>query len=223
MKKLIILFLALAIFVPLSAFASDFSVTGKGGMFFPTDTQFQQGNNFQLNINWKSLYVFGSYTMTERRIAGQRAGAFDILGIGLGLSVPIHKFISLWGQAGYYIPNSELEGSTAGNNWDDWSNYRETHYLYWNKWGQEHNYNTKPYTIYEYKVSGNVGGAVGLDLTYPIFKNTTVGLNVGYQLLRLREQFYARYAPSPQTSWIETRQQANLSGAVLGLELTYRF
>ena len=223
MKKtsLIVLFIIL---LTGTAYASDVSLTVKEGMYFPTDSQFQQGNHLQLNLNWKNIYVFGSYTMTSRRIAGQRAGAFNVLGFGLGLDIPITKNLSIWGQGGYYMPNSELIGTTAGHDFDEWAHFQEVHYLYWQKWGVEHNYGVNSYRIYEYQIAtGSLGGAVGLNLLQPISKHIDLGIIAGYQLLRFTETFYARYPARPQVSYIQTRQDANLSGLILGVSLTYKF
>jgi len=207
-----------------TAHASDVSLTAQGGLYFPTDAQFQQGSHLQLNLNWKNVYVFGSYTMTERRIAGQRAGAFNILGLGLGLNIPITKNLSMWGQGGYYIPKSGLVGTTQGCNWDDWANFQEVHYLYWNKWGADHQYSTQGYKIYEYRLqTGSMGGAIGINLIQPITKKLSVGVIAGYQFLRFTETFYARNVSNPSVSYIQTRQDAKLDGCILNVSVTYKF
>jgi len=228
MKKWLLVLLAMVFLngfsLPAMSQASDISLAVKGGMYFPTDSQFQQGSYLQLNLKWKNVYAFGSYTMTERRIAGQRAGAFNILGLGLGLDIPITKNFSIWGQGGYYIPKSELVGSTAGHEFNEWAHFQEVHYLNWQKWGTEHHYNVDLYKIYEYRVaSGNIGGAIGFNLLQPLSKHIDIGIVTGYQFLKFKETFYARNPSCPSVSYIQTRQDANLSGLILGATLTYNF
>jgi hypothetical protein len=220
----IILAALLVLLLPTALWASDVSLAVTGGIYFPTDTQFQEGRHIQINLKWKNIYTFGSYTMTERRIAGQGAGEFNIFGIGGGLHIPITKNLSMWGQVGYYMPKSNLTGSTQDGDWYTGANNIEVHYLYWNQWGTNHQYNVQNYGIYECKlVAGNIGGALGLNLVQPISKKIDVGISLAYMFLRFKETFYARYAPCPTVSYIQTRQDVKLDGGILGISITYRF
>jgi len=202
--------------LPLGVWASDVSVTAKGGAYLPTDKELQSGYSVQADLNWKVFYLFGQYIETERRIAGQRAGTTDIWGFGLGMKVPVGDYVKAWGQMGYYHPTTDLV---------DGSKYEESHWLYWRKWGTNHNYDVGWYTHqYNYKIQGGFGGALGIDLLYPISKHLILGFSAGYQALKFHETFYARSKGWTQgAGWIQTIQDKNYSGFILEVEATWRF
>lgn len=208
--------LTLIILASLTARASDLSITAKGGVYLPTDKELQSGYSVQADLNWRVFYLFGQYIETERRIAGQRAGMTNIWGFGLGMKVPIGDYVKVWGQMGYYHPTTDLV---------DGSKYEESHWLYWKEWGAPRNYDVGWYTHqYDYKIQGNFGGALGIDLLYPISKYMTVGFSAGYQSLKLQETFYARSKGwTQQAGWIQTIEDKNYSGFTLGIEASWRF
>ena len=212
MKIGIILIALLLVAFP--CYASDVGVEVKAGLYFPTDEEIQKGKNVQANLEWKNIYLFGQWISTERRIAGQRAGMLDIYGIGVGLKMPINKYLKVWSQIGYYIPNSEMSGTMK---------FEESQWLYWRDFGERFAYNgVTPLTVYSYEIKSDFGGAIGLEGKYPITKHIETGLDFGYNLLQFKEQFWARH-PKVSESWIETRQTKNFSGFTLGLSATWRF
>ena len=215
LKILFLLFIVILIF-PLNVWPSDLSLTAKGGVYLPTDKELQSGYTAQVDLNWKAFYAFGQYIETRRRIGGQRAGTANIWGFGLGMKVPVGDYIKVWGQMGYYHPTTDLV---------DGSKYEESHWLYWKEWGAPRNYDVGWYTHqYDYKIQGNFGGALGIDLLYPISKHVTAGFSAGYQVLGFKETFYARGKGwTQECGWIQAIKDKNYSGFILGMEATWRF
>lgn len=209
---LIVLFIMLFV-VP--AMASDFSLSAKGGVYLPTDKELQSGYSAQVDLSWRVFYVYGQYIETQRRIAGQLAGTTDVLGFGLGMKVPLNSYIKVWGQIGYYLPTTDL---TDGNK------YAESHGFYWNKWGLEHGYNVHAYSIYEYKIQGSLGGALGVDMSYPISKHITANFSTGYYTLKFHETFYARVPNwKPTSGRIQTISDKDYSGITFSIGTTIKF
>lgn len=197
-------------------FASDWSVDGKAGVYLPIDKELQGGYSAQVDVNWKAFYVFGQYLETQRRIAGQLAGKTNILGFGMGMKIPVGDYIRVWGQMGYYLPTTDL----AIN-----GKYDESKCLQWRKWGTEHSYNVDGYSAaYNYKIQGNVGGALGIDLLYPISEHTTVGFSTGYQALKFHETYVAKSAGwTSDSGWLQSVNDKNYSGVTFGFEVKISF
>lgn len=220
MKK-ISTFAVILLFWSSIVFGSDLSLSAKGGGYAPVDDELRMGYQAQVNIEWKPIYLFGQYLNTQRRIAGQCAGSTDIYGFGIGIDVPVHKYVSLWGQFGYYLPNSSLEGT-----WSGWGSHTfvETLSLYWRRWGEEHHYNVSAYTIYKYRIQPNFGGQLGIDVRYPLSKHLDIGFSSGYTFLKFQETFYAMTPCwTPTNGKIETIGSKNYSGFTFGMQATWRF
>jgi len=202
--------------------ASDVSLTARGGVYLPTDAEMQTGKNIQVDLKWKVVYLYGSYTDMTRRIAGQQSGQYRLYSVGAGLNVPISKYVNVWGQCGYYSPSADMQD--AGKLTVPDGSMGEAQFLYWREWGNDYNYDVSAYSVYSYKVRGNIGGAVGTDIHYPITKHLEVGVSASYTFLKLPETYYA-YLPqySGNGGMIETIKDKNLSGFGIGLNLTYRF
>ncbi len=214
MKKNLFILILLFWFTPLQA--GDFSLDAKARIFIPLDDGIQQGEQIQINARYKNWYLWGSHTSTERRISGQRAGDIDLWAAGLGGQIDILKNLDLWAQVGYYHPQHKgFDGYGSGG--------AEPLWLYWKKWGEEHDYDVSPYQHFKHKISGNLGGALGVNLKHHFTNHLFIGLDAGYQFLKLKEQFWAGENGGFDMQYIETREHKNFSGGLLGFTIQYQF
>lgn len=211
-KTIFILMIVSIIFLGIPpSMAGDFSLGIRGGIYAPMKDGLQQGKWLEARIKYKGLYLWGSHGTTERRIAGQRAGEIGLWGGGFGVEKEIIKGITAWGQAGYYYPRHKDMNGHAGD--------AEPLWLYWKNWGREHDLDVSTFQHFEHKISGSPGGAIGINLRQEIVSGLSVGFDIGYQFLKLREQFWARNI----ASYLETREHMNFSGPLLGISIQYLF
>jgi hypothetical protein len=193
----------------------SFEVSSRWNVFADKDLKGGYGLEGRLNyqINDVKFFLFGSYDNSYLRIAGQEAGNLNIMGLGGGLSIDIFKHLTLGTEIGYFTPLSDLEKNQNHGG--------DVYELRWREWGKVYTFDTSRFTdSYDYKISGAFGGAVWVDLHTEIYKGLSLGVNFAYRFLDFEEYWKAS---SPSIGYIEFKEKRNMSGAVFGAVLEYRF
>lgn len=222
MKQILIYLAVLIAVVSLTMFlpdakAKDFDFTIKGVYSIYQDRDLlEDGKGVKGELQWKYIYLWGSWEQTELRLTGQRAGGIDLFGVGLGGKVTLLKPISLFVEAGYYIPNADLQKKTQI--------YSEGVYYKWyrtlNEIGLE-SYASQ-FTRYKYELKPNFGGSIGLELDQEIYKGLSVNLFGAYRFLNLKEDWDAYHSTIPGC-YIQTKEKRSFSGGQFGAGFSYRF
>jgi hypothetical protein len=217
MKKFSVILLILLIGVYCNTpllWAVDLTVKGHWNYFM--DDSLEQGKGFEARVGHKWAFLWGSYDTTQMRLYGQRAGDIELLGVGGGVRLKLYDGLFLNGQIGYFHPSSTMA--------KDPMNFAETLGFviggYIDSIGYPPSSKTY-YVLYDYDLRGNIGGTVGLDFSYPIYKGKLLfNLNTDYRFLKLPETFKGIHS---EASWIEFKGDRNFSGAVIGVGLIYKF
>ena len=225
MKQILIYLSVLIVFVSLTMFlpdarAKDFDFTIKGVYSVYQDRDLlEDGKGMKGELGWKFIYLWGSWERTELRLTGQRAGNVDLFGIGLGGKVALFKPLSIFLEAGYYIPDSELARNA--------NRYWEGVYYKWYKTLDEVGCTpdlARTYTDYRYELKSGFGGSVGLDFNQEIYRGLHLNMFGGYRFLNLREDWDA-YHPTNRSpgNYIQTKEKRSFSGGQFGAGLSYKF
>lgn len=212
-KSLIGLLILMVILWTVNTWAVDLTVNGHWNYF--TDDSLEQGKGFEARVGHKWAFLWGSYDTTQMRLYGQRAGDVELLGVGGGVRLKLYDGLFLNGKIGYFHPSSTMAkdpmlfAETMGfviNGYLDSIGYPESS----KDW----------YAIYKYEIQGNIGGSIGLDFSYPIYKKFLFNLNADYRFLKFPETFKGIHS---KASWVEFKGDRNFSGGVIGIGVTYRF
>jgi hypothetical protein len=121
------------------------------------------------------IYVFGS---TEDARVYPRGHAWDygIDGLGIGIKKPVHKYLNVFGQIGYYFVSNSYDSKRHNRN--------EGIGYYLN--GKYSNGRSVRFDEYSIENDNTIAGAFGLELVYPITKSWTTGVSLSYRLMKIR-------------------------------------
>jgi hypothetical protein len=193
----------------------DFTVRGVYTIYQDRDLR-EDGTGVKGELRYKWFYLWGSWERTELRLTGQRAGGIDLFGVGLGGKVTLLKPISLFVEAGYYIPNADLQKKTQV--------YAEGVYYKWYRTLNEIGLQgyASQFTQYKYELKSNFGGSVGLEVNQQIYKGLSVNLFGAYRFLNLKENWDAYHSTIPGC-YIQTKEKRSFSGGQFGAGLSYKF
>jgi hypothetical protein len=224
MKKLIWLGILAIVLIAIPVWASNVTLTANPHWNFLTDDELKGGWGMEGRLGYyidpMTYYVFGSYDTGLMKIGGQKAGDANMFGFGLGMMADISEHISVWAQAGYYVPQFGLTGKMSAN---------EIHAIYWHKWAAGHipsQYNLgSAYREYEYSIKGGFGGSLGMDIHTHIWKGLSGGINTGYRFVNLEEKWTAcdPFDPTQYSSYIESYEKRNMSGFTIGIKFEWKF
>lgn len=200
----------------------DLSIKGVYTVYQDRDLQ-KDGTGIKGELRWKYVYLWGGWERTEMRLTGQRAGELSLYGFGLGSKIELVKGLSIFGEVGYYIPNSDLA--------NDPMKYSEGIYYKWVKLAADTGCpdptaTAQKYNSYTYELNSGIGGSLGLEFRQEIYKELFLGLFGMYRFLNLREDWDARdLRPTNQypNAWLQTKEKRSFSGGVFGIGLDYRF
>jgi hypothetical protein len=151
------------------------------------------------------VYLWASGERALLRLAGQEAVDITLIGAGVGMR---HSWdwLSLWAEAGYYIPSTSTRET-----------FIEAAVLDLNQVVGI----TRWWEYYDYSLKGAVGGSLGADLTYPLSDAWKVGLSTSYRYLRVTEWITAHDGTS--LPYWEISRQRDMSAWMVGVGIRYEF
>ena len=223
MKKILIVLIAVAISVTSVVHADEWALEVIPHLSLPSNSDIESGWGIKGKLKFTpqddpqcpSLYLYGSYSTLYQRRFGQRAGDVQIYGGGLGLEAPITRWLSVYGDIGYFHPISDMEKNTE--------EHEEVPYWYWRRFATSAGVPVPPFGSYRYKLRGNVGGDVGLNLHYT-YKRFATGLDIGYSFRRFEEHWYGDFYDQRwgRCYW-ETKSREDFGGPLFGISIQFQF
>lgn len=168
----------------------------------------------EARVGWKPVFAWFSYDEANRRMYGQTLKKFSLYGLGGGARVNIGEYLQVHTSIGYFIPKSDLQSNPGMG--------AEPLGYYWKELLTRIGQSQFCPRIYKfgYQIQGNVGGSIGLDFKYPLYKGLNLNVTADYRWLRLRETFKGYISES---SYVETRETNSFSGPLFGVGLKYEF
>ena len=199
---------------------------------YPQDTSISDVLGLEIQAKYHNYYAFISQDIATKYLVGQTVGEYHILGFGLGGKVYPFRYFSISGQFGYYQPKMKFADEMGE------AVYREMHRLSdpVDGWcveggtlccdGYEIDYDQ---TTAEYRVHGNFGGDIRLNLDFPITQRWNVYGFIGYRVLEFSTHCAANIKNMPPR--VEDGEQAfhifsdkdSLSGGQAGIGVFYRW
>jgi hypothetical protein len=166
--------------------------------------------NYVFDNGW---YGFGSFEEAAQNMMG-RAWDYEILGVGVGLKKPLTQYISVFGQFGYYIVDNSVGHTTEPQ--------ESLEYYANSRW---HAIRDAYYTFdsTEVKTGDTFGGELGVDVTYPVSKNFTLGFLASVRVMEIPvEVVWTRDEWVPPNRW-EIHFDQNMTSFAFGFNVGYQF
>lgn len=221
MKKLLaIVFITMFFATPV--IAGEMKLTAHYEMY--SNEHLDSGYGAQLWYGSDDLrhYLFLSYSVADFKWGAQPWAVINLFGLGIGMTRPITKDISFYGQIGYYYPMVEHAPSER----EALNNYTIDQYSYVSKLYPSHVRDKFAWPDHSFEVQGNFGGKLGMTAKWNIYKNLDFNADIGYRILSLRHATEISdpkvMAKNPNGQWC-WGQDIDYSGMSLSAGLTWRF
>lgn len=161
------------------------------------DRAIGDAKEFKAQVEYKNtFYLWGSYDNFRREIGGIETDPIEIYGVGFGIQ---NKILS---SVGVKIPI--LKDITV---WANLGYFIPTHFA-----------RERPY---DHELSSSVGGSAGLSLEHRIIDGLFLGMNVGYQILKMRSELKVR---DPEGNiFVDNLHHKDFQGISWGASLRYNF
>ena len=194
-----------------------FDVMAQYRMWLPSNRTVETSKiGMEARIGYRPVFAWFSFDEANRRMYGQTLKKFSLYGVGGGARVNIGEYLQVHTSIGYFIPKSDLQDNPMMG--------AEPLGYYWKELLTRIGQGQFCPRIYKfgYDIQGNVGGSIGLDFKYPLYKGLNLNVSADYRWLRLRET-YKGYLTGPENSYVEVRETNSFSGPLFGVGLKYEF
>ena len=158
-----------------------------------------------------TIYPWASFEQTDSFTGAK--GDVPVIGVGLGGQYRLFESIpglKVFGEVGYYTPVNKPFNSTDTEVWWNWM-LATAHIAY----------GTPVYPPIQkgsYGIQGSVGGTLGLQYNYHVYKGLNGTFKVGYRYLQFREVFKG-YIPGDPA--FVTPDLVSFSGLILSAGMTW--
>ena len=219
MRKYWLLIIALVLCATMAQ-AKDFDFNINYNWTVYSDKTLTTGSEVEAQFQWKNFYLFGSWAKSHMHFYGQDAGQPTIYGFGLGVNADVVKGLKVYGQAGYYFANMQMERA------DEIFYYKKVGWLNETAFTPAQKaYFIDNFQKYEYELGGGFGMRMGLVYSYQIYKGLHANFHAGYQFMNLDESWKAKHNQYVEgtANYLEWKGKRNFSGGVFGLGIEYKF
>lgn len=207
-----------------SCHASDFSVDLQVREIMTTNKDVENGEGVKASLGYSPsgtyrALAWGSYDERALRGDGEKSPwNLNLLGFGVGLEVPVIKYLSLRGDLGYFWSlgkNSFIANQEGEANW--WARYLSQ---------SSPNYSVcmHDFAAYTKRIEGGIGGEITANFAYPITERISVGINLGWRIMELPVYREAKIGSGPYAgSLFESRTRENFGGPTTGAAFQLKF
>ena len=174
----------------------------------------------KLLAGWKYVYLWGSMDgENSLDYGGQEGINFKLPGVGVGVRVPILKYLSCYLEGGYFKPDYDGGWYTQGSVLEGFIRYGREKTAYERSVVDEKWWDKGKMTM-----DGGFGGEAGLQVSLPLIWGFDLTAKTGYRYLKLDQHFLMKdYETTASRLWWEFDDQVDMSGIVMGVGLKYEF
>lgn len=153
-----------------------------------TDFHLEQwlGIEVKYQTDADSLFYFASYETAHASIVYPMFD-YTLTGIGVGFNDQITKKFRVYGQVGYYVPDTSLKGRF---DCVDYSCGEGLYYGLNHKWGALHPQGLVKFDEFEVNTKGGYGITIGGELLHPLSNNFELIIGIEYRVIDVATEIH---------------------------------